>query len=268
MQSILTSDHQGHQAMLEAHLRTLRLPMFLEHYQAYAKDAARVSLSYERFLLALCEAETGHRDAKRVEYAIGAAKFPFLKEISSYDFSAVENVPKARILDLSQGGYMSKAENILLLGAPGLGKTHLALGLALSACRQSKRVRFYKTAALVNELQLAQRKLTLSSLTARFVKLDLVVLDELGFIAIDQEGAQLLFQLVSDLYEWVSIIVTSNLRFQEWTSIFGNDKMTLAFIDRLTHRGHVLEFVGESYRYRNRLQQSDSENGTSRPEAG
>ena len=258
MSSTSNADHQGHQALLEAHLRSLKLSMFLENYQAYAKDAARVGLSYERFLLALCEAESGHRDAKKIEYAIAAAKFPFIKEIASYDFSAVENIPKTRLLDLAQGGYMAKAENILLLGNPGLGKTHLALGLAVTACRQAKRVRFYKTAALVNELQLAQRKLTLSGLTARFVKLDLLVLDELGFIAVDREGAELLFQLVSDLYERVSIIVTSNLRFQEWTSIFGNDKMTLAFIDRLTHRGHVLEFVGESYRYRHRLQQNEA----------
>ncbi len=116
-------------------------------------------------------------------------------------------------------------------------------------------------AALVNDLQLAKRKLTLSDLTTKFVKLDLLVLDELGFIAVDQEGAQLLFQLVSDLYERVSNIVTSNLCFQEWTSIFGSDKMTLAFIDRLTHRGHVLEFAGESYRYRNRLHQDSGANG-------
>ena len=111
---------------------------------------------------------------------------------------------------------------------------------------------------MINDLQLAQRKLTLSSFTAKFVKLDLLVLDELGFLTVDQEGAQLLFQLVSDLYERVSIIVTSNLRFGEWTSIFGNDKMTLAFIDRLTHKGQVLEFVGDSYRYRHRLQQDDA----------
>jgi len=244
-----------HQTTLETYLRTLKLPMFLEHYQAYAKDAARVSLSYERFLYALCEAEASYRLAKKIDYAISQAKFPLLKEIAGYDFNAVENISKARILELAEGGYMASAENILLLGAPGLGKTHLAIGLGLAACRQTKRIRFYKTAALVNELQLAQRKLTLSDLTAKFVKLDLLVLDELGFIAIDQEGAQLLFQLVSDLYERVSIIITSNLRFQEWTSIFGNDKMTLAFIDRLTHKGHVLEFAGESYRYRNRLQQ-------------
>jgi DNA replication protein DnaC len=108
----------------------------------------------------------------------------------------VENIPKTRILELAQGGYMARAENILLLGNPGLGKTHLALGLALAACRQTKRVRFYKAAALINDLQLAQRKLTLSGFTAKFAKLDLLVLDELGFLTVDQEGAQLLFQLV------------------------------------------------------------------------
>ncbi len=257
-----------HQTTLESYLRILKLPMFLEHYQAYAKDAARSGLSYERFLYALCEAEASHRLTKKIDYAISQARFPFIKEIASYDFSAVENISKARVLSLAEGAYMANAENILLLGAPGLGKTHLALGLALCACRQTKRVRFYKAAALVNDLQLAQRKLTLSDLTAKFVKFDLLVLDELGFIAVDQEGAQLLFQLVSDLYERVSIIVTSNLRFQEWTSIFGNDKMTLAFIDRLTHRGHVLEFAGESYRYRNRLQQNDGANGTETNHAG
>lgn len=262
------SDHQGHQAMLEACLRILKLPMFLEHYQAYAKDAARVGLSHERFLLALCEQEADHREAKKIEYAISQAKFPLLKEISAYDFSAIESISKTRILELASGGYMANAENILLLGNPGLGKTHLALGLALAACRQTKRVRFYKAAALVNDLHLAQSKLTLSNFTAKFVKLDLLVLDELGFIAVDQEGAELLFQLVSDLYERVSMIVTSNLRFQEWSSIFRSDKMTAAFIDRLTHRGHMLEFVGESYRYRYRLQQDEAAKGESTSQAG
>jgi DNA replication protein DnaC len=267
-QSLSTVEHQGHQATLEAHLRALKLTMFLEHYQAYAKDAARIDLSYERFLLALCEAETSHRLTKKIDYAISQAKFPFIKEISSYDFGAMENLPKARILELAQGEYLANAENILLLGAPGLGKTHLALGLALAACRQTKRVRFHKTAALVNDLLLAKRELTLSDVSAKFVKLDLLVLDELGFIAVNQEGAELLFQLISDLYERVSIIVTSNLRFQEWTSIFGSDTITTAFIDRLTHRGHILEFTGESYRYRHRLLQDKTAQGESTSQAG
>ena len=185
-----------HHARLEAYLRELKLPMFLQLYQTYAQDAARPSLSCERFLLALCEAESSERRAKRIEHAIATAKFPFVKEIASYDFSAVENIPKARILELEEGDYIAKAENLLLLGNPGLGKTHLAIGLALAACRQGKRVRFYRAAKLVDELALQRKDLRLSRFTAQFVKLDLLVLDELGFLPIDREGAQMLFQLI------------------------------------------------------------------------
>jgi len=251
--------NQDHQALLEAYLRALNLPMFLQLYQSYAQDAARSGLSFERFLLALCEAEVGDREAKRIESAIRRAKFPFLKELTDYDFTAVENIPKTTFLELAQGGYLPRAENLILVGNPGLGKTHLAIGLALAACRQGKRVRFYKTAALINDLQVAQKKLTLSGFVARFVKLDLLVLDELGFIAVDKAGEQLLFQLVSDLYEQVSIIITSNLRFSDWNSIFADATLTTAFLDRLTHKGRIIEFVGESYRYRHRLQQGESE---------
>lgn len=250
---------QDHQALLEAYLRALNLPMFLQLYQSYAQDAARSGLSFERFLLALCEAEMADRETKRIESAIRRAKFPFLKELTDYDFTAIENIPKTTFLELAQGGYMSRAENLILVGNPGLGKTHLAIGLALAACRQTKRVRFYKTAALINDLQVAQKKLTLSGFVARFVKLDLLVLDELGFIAVDKAGAQLLFQLVSDLYEQVSMIITSNLRFGDWNSIFADATLTTAFLDRLTHKGRIIEFVGESYRYRHRLQQDESE---------
>ncbi len=252
--------HTDHQAQLEEYLRALKLPMFLHHYQTYAQDAARAGLSCERYLLALCEAEWTQREVKRVEHATKMAKLPFVKEISTYDFSLIENIPKARILELAEGRYLKAAENLLLLGNPGLGKTHIAIGLALCACRQGKRVRFYRAAKLVDELALYRRDLRLSHFTAQFVKLDLLVLDELGFLPIDREGAQMLFQLISDLYERVSIIVTSNLRFTDWNAIFGDEKMTDALIGRLTHKGHIIEFVGESYRFRHRLQQEEKAN--------
>src|SRR5258708_26023715 len=248
---------QDNQALVEGYLRALNLHMFLQLYQAYAQDAARSGLSVERFLLAICEAEVADREAKRMESAIKRAKFPFLKEITEYDFTAVENIPKTTFLELAQGGYMARAENLILVGNPGLGKTHLGIGLAVAACRQGKRVRFYKAAALINDLQAAQKKLTLSGFLARFVKLDLLILDELGFIAVDKAGAQLLFQLMSDLYEQVSLVITSNLRFGDWNQIFADDKMTTAFLDRLRHKGRIVEFVGDSYRYRHRLQQDD-----------
>jgi len=252
-----SGQNQDHQALLEAHLRALNLPAFLQSYQAYARDAARNGLSPEQFLLGLCEAEMADRGAKRIESAIRRARFPFIKEIAEYDFTAVENIPKTTLLELALGGYMGRAENLILVGNPGLGKTHLGIGLALAACRQGKHVRFYKAAALMNDLQMAQKKLTLSGFLARFAKLDLLVIDELGFLAVDKAAAQLLFQLISDLYEQVSVIVTSNLRFSDWNAIFSDDRMTTAFLDRLTHKGRILEFVGDSYRYRHRLQQDD-----------
>lgn len=184
-----------HQAKLEEYLRTLKLPMFLHHYQTYAQDAARAGLSCERYLLALCEAEMAEREVRRIERAIAVAKLPFVKEISTYDFSAVENIPKARILELAEGGYLAQAENLLLLGNPGLGKTHMAIALALAACRQGKRVRFYRAAKLVDELAVMRKDLRLSHFTAQFVKLDLLVLDELGFLPIDRKEHRCSFNL-------------------------------------------------------------------------
>jgi len=247
-----------HQAQLETYLRQFRLTTFIQNYQAYAQDAARTNLSYERFLLALCTAEAEQRDVQRVEHCIAAAKFPVLKDLASFDFSAVQNVPKAKVLELAQGGYMRSAETIILIGYPGLGKTHVASGLALAACKQAKRVRFYSVATLVNDLLSAQKDLRLSKFMAKFVKLDLLVLDELGYVPFGKDGGQLLFQLCSDLNERVSIIVTTNLRFGDWNQIFGDERMTAALLDRLTHKAHILEFVGESYRFRQRLQQEET----------
>jgi DNA replication protein DnaC len=264
--SAIALKEHGQQALLENYLQALDLEAFHENYQAYAKDAMRSGLPYERFLLALCEAEISHRKAQRIERAIGAAKFPFVKELSTYDFAAVESIQKTHVLELAQGGYMERAENLLLVGAPGLGKTHLAIGLALVACRQNKRVRFYRTAKLVDELMVMQHNLRLSRFVAKFEKLDLLILDELGFFPVAKEGSQLLFQLVSDLYERVSIIITSNLRFSEWNHIFGDPVMTTAFIDRLTHKGYILEFTGESYRYRHRLSQASLNEDSSSPQ--
>ena len=245
------------QALLEGYLRQIRLPTFIQNYQAFAKDAARSDLSFERFLLALCQAEHEQREANRVERAIMNARFPLVKELNSFDFSAVEGIAKTRVLELAQGGYIAQAENIILIGNPGLGKTHIATGLALAACRQGKRVRFFSVASLVNELVAANHELRISKVSKLITKLDLVVLDELGFIPFSKEGSQLLFQLCSDLNERVSVIVTTNLRFGDWNSIFGDEIMTTALLDRLTHKAHILEFLGESYRFRQRMRMEE-----------
>ena len=155
------------------------------------------------------------------------------------------SVPKARILELAQGAYIAKAEPVILLGNPGLGKSHVATGLALAACRQSRRVRFYNAAGLVNDLIKAQQEYQLSRVMAQFGKLELLVLDELGFIPFTQTGAQLLFQVCSALYERVAVIITTNLRFAEWSTIMGGDeRMSAALLDRLTHKGDHSRICG------------------------
>jgi DNA replication protein DnaC len=243
-----------HQALLENYLRQLRLPTFAQNYQTFAQDATRTNLSYERYLLALCQAEAEQREANRIERAIRTAKFPIMKEVGSFDFSLVQGITKTRVLELSQGGYLSKAENMILIGNPGLGKSHIATGLALAACRQGKKVRFFGVAGLVNDLLAAKEGLRLSKFIKPITKLDLVVLDELGFIPFSKDGGQVLFQLCSDLNERVSIMITTNVRFADWNGIFGDEIMTTALLDRLTSKGHILEFVGESYRFRQRMQ--------------
>lgn len=240
--------------LLEGYLKQLRLSTFIRNYAQFAQDAAKANQSYDHFLLALTREEVAQRDHNRQLQRIRAAKFPLLKELIDFDFSAIPNLNKQRILDLARGEYIEKAEPIILVGNPGLGKTHVATGLAVAACHQKHRVRFYNAAALVNELTLAQEEQRLPKFLATALKHQLIVIDELGFIPFSSTGAQLIFQFCSTLYERVAIIVTTNLKFADWTQVFGSEKLTLALLDRLTHRAHILEFVGESYRFRQRLQ--------------
>ncbi len=240
--------------LLEGYLKQLRLSTFSRNYAQFAQDAAKANQGYDQFLLALTREEVAQRDHNRQLQRIRAAKFPLLKELIDFDFSAIPNLNKQRILDLARGEYIEKAEPIILVGQPGLGKTHIATGLAVTACHQTHRVRFYNAAALVNELTLVQQEQRLPKFMATALKHQLIVIDELGFIPFSSTGAQLIFQFCSTLYERVAIIVTTNLKFADWTQVFGSEKLTLALLDRLTHRAHIIEFVGESYRFRQRLQ--------------
>jgi DNA replication protein DnaC len=240
--------------LLETYLKELRLATFLQNYHKFAEDAAQANLSYDRYLLALSEQEVAQREKKRQVQRIKAARFPVLKELADFDFSCLPRLNKQQVLELARGGYIGKAEPIIMVGNPGLGKTHIATSLALAACRQGYKVRFYNAAGLVNELLQAQDEHRLPRFLAAALKHQLIVLDELGFIPFSPSGAHLIFQFCSALYERVAMIVTTNLRFADWTQVFGDERLTAALLDRLTHRAHILEFVGESHRFRQRIQ--------------
>jgi DNA replication protein DnaC len=210
--------------LLETCLQQLRLSTFLQHYRQVAEDAAQNNLGYDRFLLALAEQELAERERRRQIRYTKAACFPVMKELSDFDFSCIPNLPKQRVLDLAQGGYIARAEPIIMVGHPGLGKTHLAISLALIACRQGHRTRFYNAAALVNALTQAQDEHILSKFITSALKFRLIVLDELGFIPFSPSGAQLLFQFCSALHERVAMIITTNLSFADWPQIFGESR--------------------------------------------
>jgi DNA replication protein DnaC len=241
--------------LLESHLKSLRLATFRQQYRQVAEDAARNNLSYDHYLLALAQQEVAQRLLNSQRQRIKAARFPVLKELADFDFSAIPQLNKQRVLDLARGEYIHKAEPILMVGQPGLGKTHVSTGLALAACRQCHRVRFYNAAALVNELIVAQEQHRLPKFLAMALNQNLIVLDELGFIPFSTAGAQLMFQFCSTLHERVALIVTTNLKFADWVQVFGSEQLTAALLDRLTCRAHILEFIGESFRFRQRLQQ-------------
>jgi DNA replication protein DnaC len=236
--------------LLDSYLRELHLPSILRTYRQVAQDAAAVQLPYDRFLLALLEQEIAQRDRNRQQNRIKAARFPFLKEFSDFDFACLESPTGPQVLALAEGQYLPAAEPVILVGNPGLGKTHIAIALALAACRQGHKVRFYNVAALVNELIAAQTEQRLQRFITAALKQQLIVLDELGFIPFSPVAAQLLFQFCSALYERVPLLITTNLRFADWTQVFGDERLSLALLDRLTHRAHILEFVGESFRLR------------------
>lgn len=245
--------------LLDSYLRQLRLPTCGKLYPQFATDAARNNHDAVRFLLALTEQEVNQRQLNMLQQRLKTARFPVIKELADFDFSCLPMLNKAQILDLARGEYIQQKQSLILIGNPGLGKTHLALGLAAAACREGRRVRFWTAAGLVNELIQAQDEHRLHRFIASALKLDLVVLDELGFIPFSQNGAQALFTFCSELYERLALIITTNLKFADWVQVFGDERLTAALLDRLTHHAHIIELLGESYRFRQRTQAEHAE---------
>ena len=220
--------------LLEAHLKALRLPTFLREYDKVARHCAQEGLDCPRYLFRLCELELLDREQRATERRIKAAKLPVLKSLETFEFRAIPSVNKRLVLELTRSEYLDRRENVLALGNSGTGKTHLALALGLAACQKGYRVRFTTAAALVNELLEARDDKRLLRVQKQLAKQDLLIVDELGYVPLSKTGAELLFEIFSQRYEQASTLVTSNLPFNEWTEIFGSERLTGALLDRLT----------------------------------
>ena len=243
---------------LDQQLKTLRLSAIAQQYRPLAQQAAQANWSFETYLASLIDQESQRRIRNRRIRRIKEAKFPLPKELSDFDFNLIPQLNKQQILTLAEGDYLTTAHPVILIGNPGLGKTHIAIGLALRACRQGERVRYYSVTQLVNELSHAQQAHQLPKLLAKLARYKLLVLDEFGYVPFSPTGAQLLFQCISTLSERVALIVTTNLPFGEWVKVLGDERLTNGLLDRLTFRSHIIEFVGESFRLRQQLNQQQT----------
>jgi len=242
-----------HNVLLESYLKRLRLSTVSKNYQRLAQDAATSKIDHVDFITSLFELEVTTRDQNAQKERLRKAGFPTVKMLDSFDFSALPHLNKALLVELHRGNYFADAFNIVFMGSIGTGKTHLATSLGVQACKMGKKVKFCTVASLATELIEAHDAQKLSKLKSTLRKTDLLILDELGMVPFHQDAANLLFQVINDRYEQRSTIITTNLPFPEWTQLFGTQQLTAALLDRLTHRCHILEMNGESYRFKESL---------------
>jgi DNA replication protein DnaC len=236
------------QVLLAHHLKQLKLPTVLREYDKVARECARDGVDHPRYLLRLIELELIDRERRVVERRIRQARFPAVKSFDTFDFAAIASLNKMLVLELARCEYILRRENIIALGNSGTGKTHIALSLGLAACQKGFSVAFTTAAGLVHQLMEARDEKRLIKLQRELQAVKLLVIDELGYVPLSPTGAELLFEVFSQRYERGSTIVTSNLPFEEWTSVFGAERLTGALLDRLTHHVHILSMNGESYR--------------------
>jgi DNA replication protein DnaC len=234
--------------LLEHHLKALKLPTFLREHAKLARQCAAEGVDHSTYLLRLAELELLERERRMIERRIRQARFPAVKSLDSFDFTALPSLNKMLVLELARCAHLERRENVIALGNTGTGKTHIALGLGLAACQKGLSVGFTTAAALVHDLLEAKDQRRLLRLQAQLAAYKLLIVDELGYVPLSPNGAELLFEVFSRRYERGSVLVTRNLPFDEWTSVFGSERLTGALLDRLTHHVHILEMNGESYR--------------------
>jgi len=235
-------------ATLYAMLTRLKLTAIRDHLDTLLAEAARRELTLVETVASLCEREISRKDARRIDMALGLARFPMVRELSSYDFAAQPAVDKQQIKELATGRFIANGESLLLLGPPGVGKTHLSVGLGRAAITAGYTVLFTSATTLIAQLVKAQTQGILDEKLLHFAKPKLLIIDELGYLPIEPDAAHVLFQLVSRRYERGSILLTSNRAVSEWGEVFGDPVVATAILDRLLHHRHVITIRGESYR--------------------
>jgi DNA replication protein DnaC len=244
------SENAVRDAVLQEHLHTLKLPGVAREYSALARQAQEGGWAYEEFLRQLLEVELRSRQDRVAARRLQEAHFPVVKTLDQLDWQALQGISRPKILELASCAYLQRAEDLIVLGPVGTGKTHLATGLGVEAARRRFRVVFTRAADLVRTLLEARDERTLGQLHRRLRRADLLIIDELGFVPFDRAGGELLFNLLSDRYETRSTAITSNLSFGEWVQVFSNEKLTTALLDRLGHHAHILVTRGPSRRTR------------------
>jgi DNA replication protein DnaC len=240
---------------LQANLKALNLSFMARNLEGLLRRAKESGIDYDELLLDLTGAELQARAESRLNRRIKESKFPLLKPIETFDLAAVPDLDLRLFRDLAGGGYIQEHRNIIFLGRSGTGKTHMATALGIEACKKNFRTRFVTCYGLVNELVEARQERTLQRLIQKYVRCDLLVMDELGYIPFSKEGSELLFQVLAERHEKGSVVITTNLGFADWTRVFGDAAMTAALLDRITHKAYIINCSWESYRLKQSLNQ-------------
>ena len=251
--------------LLRHHLKALKLPAMHQECEKVAAQCAKDNADHLAFLLRLCELELIGREKRATDRRLKAAKFPTYKTLEDFQFEAQPSINRVLVAELLRCQYIDRRESVILLGNPGTGKTHLATALGIAACQHGKRVRFWRVTELVTQLMEARDDRQLTRMKAQLAKLDLLILDELGYVPASKLGSELLFDVISQTYERTSVIVTTNLPFEQWTEVLDNERLTGAVLDRLTHRCHILEARGESYRLKDARRRSTQRRTAAEP---